>query len=109
MRRCLLFLFLTSNPFLAECACGTLMPYSSMVYLDQTLLTRYGLTDPCTVTCTAGYTGDFCQNQVPFFSSLPLVRGIKRVTTPAEAACCAPCPSGSMMSITFSTPDETAC
>ena len=51
MRRCLLFLFLIANPFRAECACGTLMPYSSMTYLDQTLLTRYGLTDPCTLHC----------------------------------------------------------
>jgi hypothetical protein len=60
-------------PFTAECIlCGVLMPYSSMTYLDQSQLTRYRLTDPCTVTCTAGYTGDFCQNQVPFFSSLPM-------------------------------------
>ena len=70
---CLLFLITAlTQPFLAECVCGVFMPYSSMTYLDQTQLTRYGLTDPCTVTCTTGYTGEFCQNQVPFFTNLPM-------------------------------------
>ena len=71
---CLLVLivFFLAQPFPAECGCGVLMPYSSMTYLDQTQLTRYGLTDPCTVTCTAGYTGDFCQDKTSFYRSLPM-------------------------------------
>jgi hypothetical protein len=48
------------------------MPYSSMKYLDQTQLLRYKLTDPCTVTCNTGYTGDFCQDQTPLFNNLPM-------------------------------------
>jgi hypothetical protein len=56
-------------PFLAEGGCGVAMPYTNMKYLDQ--LARYGLIDECTVTCTTGYTGDFCQNQTLLHGSLP--------------------------------------
>ena len=57
------------TPLLAVAGCGVAMPYTSMKYLDQ--LTRYRLTDECTVTCNPGYTGDFCQNQTLLHSRLP--------------------------------------
>jgi len=43
-----------------------------MKYLDDAQLQRYKLTDPCTVTCNTGYTGEFCQDQTSFFTALPI-------------------------------------
>jgi hypothetical protein len=67
-----LFLILASLHSLAESACDVAMPSTSMKYLDDTQLQRYRLTDPCTVTCNTGYTGDFCQDQTSLFVGLPM-------------------------------------
>jgi hypothetical protein len=46
------------------------MPYSNIQYLAQP--NPYLLTDPCTITCSLSYTGDFCLDQTPLFSKLPM-------------------------------------
>ena len=57
---------------LADGACDVAMASTSMQPLTDQQLNLYGLTDPCTITCTAGYTGDFCLNQTVLYTSLPM-------------------------------------
>ena len=70
MRACCILLCLSTLPLLAAAACDVAMPYANMQYLAQP--NPYLLTDPCTVTCSTGYTGDFCLDQTPLFSKLPM-------------------------------------
>lgn len=49
-------------PFSATAqTCTAAMPYVNMQYLTPSQLARYQLTDPCSITCQAGYFGDFCE------------------------------------------------
>ena len=41
--------------------CVSAMPYANMQYLTATQLTKYRLTDNCSITCQAGYYGEFCE------------------------------------------------
>ena len=42
-------------------SCTSAMPYVNIQYLTTTQLSRYQLTDPCSITCQTGYYGEFCE------------------------------------------------
>jgi len=46
--------------------CTTTLPYANMQYLTSAQLTKYKLTDPCSVTCRPGFYGDFCEPNTKF-------------------------------------------
>lgn len=47
--------------------CTSAMPYVNMQYLTPSQLTKFQLTDPCSITCQAGYYGDFCEPNTKYF------------------------------------------
>lgn len=52
-------------------ACSIYLQSNSMKYLDASQLAQYNIPDPCTITCTDGYYGDFCQD-LSKYSRLPM-------------------------------------
>ena len=63
MKTAVVFLtLLLHTPFSAFAqTCASAMPYANMQYLTSAQLSRYKLTDPCSITCQSGYYGEFCE------------------------------------------------
>jgi hypothetical protein len=55
---------------LGQSECSVIIPYPSMVHLTSAELNLYKLSDPCSVRCKPGYSGDACV-LVPNVSSVP--------------------------------------
>ena len=49
-------------------SCVSALPYVNMQHLTSTQLTRYQLTDPCSITCQTGYYGEFCESNTKYFA-----------------------------------------
>lgn len=57
----LLWLLLLAAPrALAQTACTAVMPYANQQFLTAAQLGQYMLSDPCSITCAPGFSGDFC-------------------------------------------------